>query len=195
VLRILRQLALALDHLHAQGILHRDLKPANVVIAEQAGDALKLLDLGIAVHEGSAEAQLPQAVFGTPAYMAPEQAAKQRCTRATDLYALGALALELLTGRPPYEPVAPHTLLQALLRDSPGLPSARGLVVSGLDALFERALAREPHARFATACELVDALETVLRPQACEAAQLKAAGSLDGPRAARLPPPARAELG
>ncbi|HKU41011.1 MAG TPA: serine/threonine-protein kinase [Polyangiales bacterium] len=162
ILRILRQVACAVDHLHAQGILHRDIKPANIVIEPEADDAVKLLDFGIATREGQNDARTAL-VFGTPAYMAPEQAAGVPATRATDLYALGALALELLTGRPPYDYPSIPMILAAVLHERPSLPSDRGLNVPALDRFFERALSREPEQRFASARELVDALDQVLR--------------------------------
>lgn len=162
VLRILRQVACALDHLHGQGIVHRDIKPANVIVDPDAGDAVKLLDFGIAIREGAEDAGFEHGFLGTPAYMAPEQVAGSGCGKAADLYALGALALELITGKPPYDYPSVNLVLAAVLHERPALPSSRGIEIPGFDAVIDRALARDPKERYASACDFVDALTEVL---------------------------------
>jgi serine/threonine-protein kinase len=94
--------------------------------------------------------------------MAPEQVDGNGCGKSADLYALGALALELLTGRPPYDYPSMNLVLAAVLHEEPGMPSQRGLDLPGLDDVFKRALARDPKARFATGTEFVDALTEAL---------------------------------
>jgi serine/threonine protein kinase len=162
VLRILRQVASALDHLHGQGIVHRDIKPANIMVDPEANDAVKLLDFGIAIREGTSDVGFGSGLLGTPAYMAPEQVTGNGCSKSADLYALGALALELLTGKPPYDYPSLNLVLAAVLHERPSLPSSRGIQIDGFDAVMERALAREPGARYGSALEFVDALTEVL---------------------------------
>jgi serine/threonine-protein kinase len=163
VLKILAQVASAIQHLHTQGIVHRDIKPANLML-DESDDTVKLIDFGIAVRENSRHRGDNQQLIGTPAYMAPELAAGEPCTRPSDVYALGALALELLTGVPPHGAAPVMAILDALLHGSPTLPSARGLFLPGLDAFFKRALSRNPAKRFQTPQELVGALGEVLHP-------------------------------
>jgi serine/threonine-protein kinase len=95
--------------------------------------------------------------------MAPEQVAgSSGCGKNADLYALGALALELLTGKPPYDYPSLNLVLAAVLHERPSLPSSRGIQIDGFDDVMERALAREPSARYASAGDFVDALTEVL---------------------------------
>jgi serine/threonine protein kinase len=154
-LGILSQLAAALDYMHSRSIVHADLKPSHLVMDESNRDALTLLDFGCAFDASDSIRSCD--VGGTPGYMPPEQACGSRCTPAVDVYAMAALASELLTGKLPH----PHTtrsVNRAMITEPPALPSAHGLVRPGLDAAFARALQRNPRARFASASEFVSAL-------------------------------------
>jgi len=155
---ILRQLALALDAMHAQGYVHADLKPTHLIIDEAADDRVKLLDFGCAFDR--TDAVHSRGVPGTPGYMAPEQACGDQCGSAVDIYGMAALASELLTGKLPHGH-STAAALRAVLSEPPALPSARGLLRPGLDAVFARALHRQPPARFASAGQFVAALERV----------------------------------
>jgi tetratricopeptide (TPR) repeat protein/predicted Ser/Thr protein kinase/TolB-like protein len=158
--RIAREAADALAYAHRQGIVHRDIKPANVLISQ--GHAV-IADFGIAraVSASAATTGLTQAgmAIGTPSYMSPEQAlGEANLDGRTDIYALGVMLYEMLCGNPPFEGTTPQAIIaQALSRDVPRLPADP----LGLQPVIERALAKEPGDRFATADELSAALDGV----------------------------------
>ncbi len=154
---IISQIAKALDHAHERGIVHRDVKPGNVLIEE--GGRVKLMDFGIASsHAEGARAE--QVILGTPIYMSPEQAMGLPTDGRSDIFSLGVLAFELLTGQRPY---GTEEAL-AVLRD-PGLPTVpppRALdprLPRDLDELVLRATERDPANRFQRAREIVAFLE------------------------------------
>jgi tRNA A-37 threonylcarbamoyl transferase component Bud32/tetratricopeptide (TPR) repeat protein len=158
-LRIAREVGNALDYAHRQGIVHRDIKPANVLLSD--GHAV-VADFGIArALTASAQGGLTQAgmAVGTPSYMSPEQAlGEQNLDGRTDVYALGCVLYEMLVGSPPYDGPTPQAVVaQALKGTRPRLTSDP----HGVQPVLERALAREPADRFATAAELVAALDAV----------------------------------
>ena len=128
---IARQLCGALAAAHANGILHRDLKPANVMI-DSRGD-IRLTDFGIAVEEARADRR----IVGTPAYMSPEQIAGAALNPRSDLYSLGALLYELLTGQPPFRAASIAELLAMQRESQPIRPSE---VVTGVDPQLEQAI-------------------------------------------------------
>lgn len=115
VLNIMRQITGSLEEAHQQGIIHRDLKPDNVVLTQRAGesDVVKLLDFGIAARTESADAQREQKltqqgmVLGTPPYMSPEQFTGKALDARSDIYSLGVMAYEMLTGRLPFDASTP----------------------------------------------------------------------------------------
>ncbi|MGZ4201793.1 MAG: serine/threonine-protein kinase [Thermoleophilaceae bacterium] len=160
-LEILRALASALDHAHVQGIVHRDVKPANVLLGP-AG-TVKLADLGIGIAADDTRLTRTGMALGTPAYMAPEQLEGQRVTAAADVYSLGAVAFELLSGRRAHEGDNPIEVARRAtggpppdLRDAwPGAPA-------GAAQAIQRAMALRPSARQATAGELADDLQRAL---------------------------------
>ncbi len=158
----IRQLGDALDAAHAAGILHRDIKPANVLIGK--GDRLALADFGIAkMLEATTGLTATGMVVGTPVYMAPEQAQGKPASPASDRYALGILSYELLAGRPPFDGESALALMnQHVTMSAPPLSSrVRGLP-AGLDAIFEKALAKDPAQRHASCRALADAVAAFL---------------------------------
>jgi len=156
------QVCEALAAAHEVGVLHRDVKPANViVIREGAHERIKLLDFGTAkpTDPGAERVTAAGALVGTPAYMAPEQLMAQEVDEGVDIYAVGAMLFECLTGVVPYEGAYPRVLMAACTNDPP--PSARLVrpqLDAALDAVIDRALAKKRENRFATMRELADAL-------------------------------------
>jgi len=121
---LLIKIAQAVHHAHQRGVLHRDLKPNNILL--DAGGEPHLTDFGVAkMLEGSVELTKSNVALGTPAYMAPEQAAGGRrdMTVSVDIYGLGAVFYEMLTGRPPFEAPTTHALLRMVAEDDPVPPS------------------------------------------------------------------------
>ena len=157
----LEQVAGALDHAHASGIVHRDVKPANLLLDRDGN--VHVSDFGIASASGADALTAPGTVLGTAGYISPEQARGEPATSASDRYALGVVAFELLTGRRPFGGDTPTTEVFAHLHASvprvgdfdPKLPFA-------LDSVFDSALAKDPSARPGTARQLVSRLREAL---------------------------------
>jgi len=172
--RVARQVCDALAAAHRVGFIHRDLKPDNVMLVRRAGDPdfAKVLDFGLAkVMEGAGEHALSMAaltqgglVFGTPDYMAPEQALGQALDARCDLYALGATLFEMLTGRPPFVAASPLEVLAAHVRElPPRLRTVRAelAIPDQLEQLVASCLAKPVERRPTSAVELGVALQAI----------------------------------
>jgi hypothetical protein len=151
---------------HAAGLVHRDIKPANIALA---GGEVKLLDFGIARAEGSAGGTRTVGVLGTAAYLSPEQATGGPAGPQSDLYSLGCVLVEMLTGAPPFSADSAVGLAYRHVHDDPGPPSARrpGLPAQ-LDAITARLLAKDPAGRPASAVAARAGLLAALGPDATE---------------------------
>ena len=175
---ILAQLAAALDAAHQANLIHRDIKPANVLLADHArgtADAVYLVDFGIA-RDSTATTSLTVtgAAVGTPDYMAPERFTAGRIDRRADIYALGCLFYEMLTGSKPFAGGEYPALLYKHLNAEPPKPSAaRTGVPAALDAVVARSMAKNPESRFASAGELAAAAEDVLDGSAARPSLVK----------------------
>ncbi|MDB4972435.1 MAG: Serine/threonine protein kinase [Myxococcaceae bacterium] len=171
-LSLLRQLTLALAYAHELGVVHRDLKPANlIVLALPSYEHVKVLDFGmVKLLPGSALSRgenLTRAgfTFGTPAYMSPEHALGGDVDGRSDLYAAGVLLFELLTGQKPWDGEVQDVLRHHLQSPIPQLEQRRPELADypELQGLVDRAMAKEPAARFADATELLTAIDELLR--------------------------------
>ncbi len=161
--KLLATVARGVHHAHQRGVLHRDLKPANILV-DQSGEPL-ITDLGLAKHTGD-QGKLTNtgAVLGTPSYMPPEQASgSPMITTAADVYSLGAIMYELLTGEPPYRGSSAIGIVMQVLDGSPELPHRRFAAVDrDLELICMKCLEREPSARYETAADLAKDLEAWL---------------------------------
>jgi hypothetical protein len=172
--RLLSDLARAVQHAHERGIVHRDLKPANVLLTEAGG--AKITDFGLAKLLDADQGQTHSgAVLGSPSYMAPEQAAgKARAVGpATDVYALGAILYELLTGRPPFLGASLLETLDQVRSHDPAPPRAlQPTVPDDLATICLKCLEKSPAQRYPSAAALAHDLDLFLRGEAIAARKL-----------------------
>ena len=164
-MRLLIAVARAVDHLHAQGVVHRDLKPSNILLD---GDGRPYVtDFGLAkVFVPGSEATATGVIAGTPSYMAPEQASGRgsEVGPATDVYSLGAILYELLTGEPPFRQENPlDTLLDILGREPRRPRQLNPRAPHGLELICLKCLAKAPADRYTSAAALADDLERFAR--------------------------------
>ncbi len=184
VVRWLEELLDALGAAHSSGVIHRDIKPSNVFLVERAGvrPYVKLLDFGIAKVNATQDGQTPQTrqsvVIGTPEYIAPEQAQGLSIGPQTDLYAVGCMAFEMLTGALPYRGGNPlETMFKHVTEATPRVRERQPDVPPALDELVYRLMAKQPLDRPKT----VDEVTTLLT---------RAMGSSTGPLPSNPPPSA-----
>jgi beta-lactam-binding protein with PASTA domain/predicted Ser/Thr protein kinase len=180
--QVAKEIAEALAAAHAEGVIHRDIKPANVMVTRD-GKVL-VMDFGIArLISGPETAPQTSAVLGTASYLSPEQAQGQSVDARTDIYALGVVLYEMLTGRPPFTGDSPMAIAYKQVNATPEAPSSVNRdVPPELDAVVMRALSKNPANRYQTGQEFADDLErartggqvmaTPLLPAAGEATQV-----------------------
>jgi serine/threonine-protein kinase len=165
----LEQAAGALDAAHRHGIVHRDVKPANLLLNDR--DEVRVADFGIASSAGMDSLTLTGTVLGTAGYLSPEQAQGERATPASDLYALAVVAFELLCGHRPFESRSPTAEAAAHVNAPvPSIATRRRSLPPELDRVFQRALAKSPDHRYASARDLVAELRRALEVAAATTA-------------------------
>ena len=181
----LEQAATALDAAHARGIVHRDVKPANLLLNER--DDVRVADFGIASAAGLQSLTLTGTVLGTAGYLSPEQAAGHRSGPASDLYALAVVAYELLSGHRPF--ARESTAAEAAAHVNAPVPSIFEFckdLPPEVDPVFQRALAKDPRARYGSAREFVADLRHALHEGAGTTARLAPAAPVPVRRTSAL---------
>ncbi len=188
VIQILRAAKFA----HKRGIIHRDLKPHNVIVDGE--DRAKVTDFGIALA-GVSDMTQTGSIMGTAQYLSPEQAQGHPVTGQSDLYAIGVILFELLTGRIPFDGDSAVTIALKQVNEPPALPSSfNGTVTPDLDAIVFRALEKDPARRFADADQFIAALEEVAAHLADGTAGSTGVTSVAGAAVAYGLPPAESGL-
>jgi serine/threonine protein kinase len=153
-LAILNQVAKALRYAHSQGIVHRDIKPSNIMIAKLG--RVKLTDFGLALQQRTTRLTVDGGIVGTPEYMSPEQAAGRTATAQSDIYSLGVVAYELLTGKVPFEGDSPLIVLSKIQNTEPQWPrSIDPDIPVDLENIVRKMMARNPSERYASCQEII----------------------------------------
>lgn len=158
--RITARICEALDYIHAHGVVHRDLKPENIMI--DGDDRIKLIDFGIAGHEGSRRLTFAKLsnVMGTPDYISPEQVKGKRGDGRSDIYAVGVMLYEMLTGKVPFSGANAFVTMNERLLNNPVPPrEIDPAITPELQEIIYRAMEREPKNRYAHAREFAWDLE------------------------------------
>jgi serine/threonine-protein kinase len=192
--RLLRQIASALDYAHRQGVIHRDIKPDNILL-DKEGHAL-LADFGIVkIVEGEGHLTGTGGLVGTPAYMAPEQGRGEQVTNSADIYSLGVVVYQMVTGKKPYQAETPMQIVIKHMNEP--VPSLRQTIADappGLELVIQRVMAKHPQERYSSAVEfcedLVRAVHSDESLAALEASFSKEADTAVAPETPRAEPQA-----
>ncbi len=161
-LRIGMQVASGLAAAHAQGLIHRDIKPANVML-EHDGDRVQIMDFGLARAVDDIRLTRTDAIIGTPQYMSPEQARDEALDFRTDLFSLGAVLYETVTGRPPFRAATSYGVIRKIADTQPQrIRNLNPEIPEWFETLIDRLLAKNPADRIQSAAELNDILRSCL---------------------------------
>ena len=186
--RLVAQAARAVAAAHARGVVHRDIKPGNILVTHEG--RVKVADFGIARALSESALTLPGTTLGSVHYFSPEQARGELATPASDIYSLGIVLYELLTGRRPWTGDTAAAIATARLTGAVPSPAAvHGGIPQALDVITRKALATNPDARYATANDLAEALERFVgeasdAPRAAKVAGVAGAAGVAGPAGA-----------
>lgn len=172
VLQLGRQIASGLAAAHAQGLIHRDIKPGNILLERGAAARVKITDFGLARAADDASLTHSGTISGTPLYMAPEQALGHTLDHRTDLFSLGSVMYQMVSGRPPFRAPTTMAVLRRVTEDTPrALQEIVPEVPEWLVAVINRLLEKQPEQRFQTASEVADLLarcqQHLQQPESC----------------------------
>jgi serine/threonine-protein kinase len=170
ILKIAKQLLGAFDYAHRQGVIHRDIKPENIMITKDG--QVKILDFGIAKIVQEQGITPVGFILGSPRYMSPEQIKEEPLDHRTDIYSLGIVLYEVVTGKAPFDG-AIFTMMYKHVHVPPAAPSDHVPIPSWLNEVILRAIAKKPEDRFSSAREMLEALEL-------GASEMKSGAAVDG---------------
>jgi len=188
--KILREIASAMDYAHRQGVIHRDIKPGNILI-DAEGHAL-LTDFGIVkmTQQGQSADLTGTGIVGTPAYMAPEQAQGLELDERADIYALGTVVFEMLTGQQPY---LADTVMQVLVKQIhdpvPSLLSVNPDMPEAIDDVMQKVLAKDPNDRYSSAADFAEAFSQAVHEDSDSLAAVRSEYPVDTEHAATVAAP------
>lgn len=198
-LKIFRQVLEAVKYAHDNGVIHRDLKPDNIMINKSGN--VKVMDFGLAFFSGQHNLTEVDQVMGTASYASPEQAAGKITDERTDIYSLGVILFELLTGRWPFDANTPLEMFRKVVEMPAPSPRIYNKDISPLlETMILRCLRKKPEERFQDVSEMIESLDLYLNKEAASSAQAGAsaggfAASVGAPRHSRLPAPAPRQSG
>lgn len=159
-LRIIRESASALSYAHRAGMIHRDVKPANLMLDKSENDRVVLTDFGIAKIVTGSQFTVTGGLIGTPAYMAPEQGVGETGDERSDLYALGVILYQMVTGELPYDADTPLALILKHVNEAiPSASMANSTLPSRIDDIIEKLMAKDLDSRYQTANEVIEDIE------------------------------------
>lgn len=188
--RILSRLAPALDSAHSKGIIHRDLKPGNILFDKDGEPYIS--DFGIAklTETQGSLSMTGSGIVGTPAYMSPEQGQGEKIDGRSDIYGLGVILFEMLTGRQPFQGDTPMSVVIKHITDPvPHILDVKPDLPDGVEKIVAKVLAKDRNERFSTSQQLADALNSISRGETPEIGQAPTASQMELPKTILSPKP------